>query len=121
MVRYHHNLSPTIILAVRRHPRTSLFPYTTLFRSAHQAAGAGVNFLRAAAARVFGLFVGDWLQSAVVLVIIAAGWFTVSRFGPAALVVLVALLAGQLVWFARAEARRTASPSPRCALRCSGR
>ncbi len=72
-----------------------------------------MNFLRAAAARVFGLFVGDWLQSAVVLVIIAAGWFAVSRFGAAALVVLVALLAGQLVWFARAEARRTASPSPR--------
>lgn len=67
-----------------------------------------MSFLRAAAARVLGLFVGDWLQSAVVLVIIAAGWFAVSQFGGAALVVLVVLLAGQLVWFARAEGRRTA-------------
>ena len=67
-----------------------------------------MSFLRAAAARVFGLFVGDWLQSAVVLVIIAAGWFAVSHFGGAALVVLVVLLAGQLVWFARAEGGRTA-------------
>jgi hypothetical protein len=65
-----------------------------------------VSFLRAAASRVVGLFIGDWLQSAVVLVIIAASWLAVSRFGPAALVVLVALLAGQLVWFARAEAHR---------------
>ena len=64
-----------------------------------------MNFLRAAVRRVVGLFVGDWLQSAIVLVIIAAGWFGVSRFGAPALVVLVALLAGQLVWFARAEGR----------------
>jgi len=71
-----------------------------------------VSFLSAAAARVFGLFVGDWLQSAVVLVIIAAGWFAVSHLGAAALVALVVLLAGQLVWFARAEGRRTARRRP---------
>jgi len=64
-----------------------------------------VNFLRAAARQVIGLFVGDWLQSAIVLVIVAAGWFGVTRFGRPALIVLVALLAGQLVWFARAEGR----------------
>jgi len=58
--------------------------------------------------RVLGLFVGDWLQSVVVLVIIAAGYFAVSRFGTPALVLLVLLLAGQLVWFALAEGRRTA-------------
>jgi len=69
-----------------------------------------VNFLRAAVRRVVGLFVGDWLQSAIVLVIIAAGWFGVSRFGAPALVVLVALLAGQLVWFARADGRPGSSP-----------
>ena len=63
-----------------------------------------MSFLRGAAARVIGLFVGDWLQSAVVVVIIAVGWFAVSRLGAPALVVLVLLLAGQLVWFARAEA-----------------
>ncbi|OLB85253.1 MAG: hypothetical protein E6I12_08055 [Chloroflexi bacterium] len=72
-----------------------------------------MSFLRGAAARVIGLFVGDWLQSAVVVVIIAVGWFAVSRLGAPALVVLVLLLAGQLVWFARAEAMRSATPSPR--------
>jgi len=67
-----------------------------------------MSLVRAAAQRVLGLFVGDWLQSLVVLAIIAAGYFAVSRFGMPALVVLVLLLAGQLVWFARAEARKTA-------------
>jgi hypothetical protein len=65
-----------------------------------------VSFLRSAAAEVVGLFVGDWLQSIVVLVIIAAGWLAVVRFGAPALVALVLLLAGQLVWFARAEGRK---------------
>lgn len=66
-----------------------------------------MNFLRSAASAVVGLFVGDWVQSAVVLVIIAAGWVLVSRLGASALVLLVLLLAGQLVWFARAEGRRS--------------
>lgn len=68
-----------------------------------------MTFLRSAAARVIGLFVTDWLQSAVIVVILAAGWFAVSRLNGGRLVVLallVLLLAGQLVWFARAEARR---------------
>jgi len=69
-----------------------------------------VSFLRAAARQVVGLFVGDWLQSVVVLVIVAAGWFAVTRFGAPALVMLVALLAGQLVWFARSEGRPSSSP-----------
>ena len=69
-----------------------------------------MNFLRAAVRRVVGLFVGDWLQSAIVLVIIAAGWFGVSRFGAPALVPMVALLAGQLIWFARADGRPSSSP-----------
>ena len=67
-----------------------------------------MSLVRAAAQRVLGLFVGDWQQSLVVLAIIAAGYIAVSRFGKPALVVLVLLLAGQLVWFARAEARKTA-------------
>lgn len=66
-----------------------------------------MKFLRAAVLQVVGLFVGDWLQSMVVLVIVAVGWVAVSRFGAFALAVLVALLAGQLVWFARAEGRPT--------------
>ena len=40
------------------------------------------------------------------LAIIAAGWFAVAELGAPALLALVLLLAGQLVWFARAEARR---------------
>lgn len=72
-----------------------------------------MNFLRAAGARVLGLFVSDWVQSGVVVVILAAGWFAVSKLGAAALVALVVLLAGQMVWFARAEAMRTVRPSPR--------
>jgi len=67
-----------------------------------------VNLLRASVRQVLGLFVGDWLQSVVVLAIIAAGYFAVSRFGMPALILLVLLLAGQLVWFARAEARKRA-------------
>jgi hypothetical protein len=65
-----------------------------------------MNVLRAAVSRVVGLFVGDWVQSVVVLAIIAAMWLAVARIGPVALVLLVLLLAGQLVWFARAEGRR---------------
>jgi hypothetical protein len=66
-----------------------------------------VRFLRAAGAEVLGLFVSDWVQSGVVVVILAAGWFAVSRLGLPAVVALVLLLAAQLVWFTRAEARRS--------------
>jgi hypothetical protein len=66
-----------------------------------------VKFLRSAGAQVIGLFVSDWVQSAVILVILALGWLAVSKLGAPALVALVLLLAAQLVWFARAEARRS--------------
>jgi hypothetical protein len=66
-----------------------------------------MKFLRAAASQVIGLFVSDWVQSGVIVVILAVGWLAVSRVGPVAVVVIVLLLAAQLVWFARAEARRT--------------
>jgi hypothetical protein len=65
-----------------------------------------VSFLRAAVRAVVGLFVSDWVQSAVIVAILALGWLAVSRVTPWALVGVVLLLAGQLVWFARAEARR---------------
>jgi hypothetical protein len=67
-----------------------------------------VSFIRAAGKRVVGLFVTDWVQSAVVVMIIAAAWVAVSRLGLAAVAVFVALLAFQLVWFAVAAARRGA-------------
>jgi hypothetical protein len=66
-----------------------------------------VNFLRAAGREVLGLFVNDWVQSGVIIVILATGWFAVSKLGAPALVLLVLLLAGQVVWFARAEAKRS--------------
>ncbi|MGA7913257.1 MAG: hypothetical protein WCC30_17145 [Candidatus Dormiibacterota bacterium] len=67
-----------------------------------------MRFARSAISEVVGLFVADWVQSAVIVAILASAWFAVSRLGAAALAGLVLLLAGQMVWFARAEARRTA-------------
>lgn len=67
-----------------------------------------MSFLRAAVRQVVGLFVRDWLQSAVVLVILGAGWFAVARVGAPAVAVMVLLLAGQLVWFASVEGRSSA-------------
>ena len=70
-----------------------------------------MRFLRSAVQRVVGLFVGDWLQSVVIVVILAAGWLAVARLGAPAVVLLVLLLAGQMIWFARAEARRARKPA----------
>lgn len=66
-----------------------------------------MSFARSAISEVVGLFVADWVQSAVIVAILAGGWLAVARFGAPALVGLVLLLAGQLIWFARAEARRS--------------
>ncbi len=68
-----------------------------------------MRFARSAISEVVGLFVADWVQSAVIVAILAAAWFAVSRLGVAALVGLVLLLAGQMIWFARAEARRASA------------
>jgi ABC-type xylose transport system permease subunit len=81
-----------------------------------------VKFLQSAASQVIGLFVADWVQTAVILVIVAAAWYAISGLHATPLPVLVALvllLAAQHIWFALAEARRAApskplpSPSPR--------
>ncbi|HXM73265.1 MAG TPA: hypothetical protein VN940_08575 [Candidatus Dormibacteraeota bacterium] len=77
-----------------------------------------MKFLRSAASELVGLFVADWLQTAVIVVILAAGWYAIAGLHVSPLPVLVAmvlLLAAQLVWFTLAEARRTkngAKPSP---------
>ena len=73
-----------------------------------------MRFLRSAAREVIGLFVSDWQQTVVILVILAAGWLAISvlRLTPLpALVALVLLLAAQHIWFALAEARRTVRPT----------
>jgi ABC-type Co2+ transport system permease subunit len=81
-----------------------------------------VRFLKSAGSEVIGLFVADWVQTAVIVVIVAAAWYAISGLHAMPLPVLVGLillLAAQHVWFAVAEARRDArskplpSPSPR--------
>jgi len=72
-----------------------------------------MRFVGAAWTEVIGLFVADWVQSAVIVFILGAGWLLVSRVGNLGLAPLVLLIAGQLVWFARAEARRLGGAAPR--------
>ena len=74
-----------------------------------------MKFLQSAASRVIGLFVSDWVQTAVIVAIIVAAWYGISGLHATPLPVLVGLvllLAAQLVWFAVAEARREARPRP---------
>ncbi|HYM97431.1 MAG TPA: hypothetical protein VET26_09025 [Candidatus Sulfotelmatobacter sp.] len=66
-----------------------------------------MKVLSAALSELVGLFVADWIQTAVIIGILAAGWLGVVRVGAVALAPLVLLLAAQLVWFARAESRRS--------------
>ena len=72
-----------------------------------------MRFLRAAAAEVVGLFVGDWAQTLVSVVILALGWLLLSRVHLEGLAFLVAVgLAAQLVYATTLEARRRARGSP---------
>ena len=65
-----------------------------------------MRFLRAAAAEVLGLFVGDWAQTLVSIAILALGWFLLSRFNITGLGFVVAIaLAVQLVYATTLEAR----------------
>ena len=69
-----------------------------------------MKFLKSAGSELAGLFVADWLQTAVIVGILAAGWYALAAWHASPLPVLVALvllLAAQLVWFTRAEAART--------------
>ncbi len=75
-----------------------------------------MKFLRSAATELIGLFVADWLQTAVIVAILAAGWYAIAGLHLSRLPVLVAMvlaLAAQLVWFTLAEARRTKSVAKR--------
>jgi ABC-type Co2+ transport system permease subunit len=67
-----------------------------------------VRFVRATVDEVLGLFVADWIQALVTVVILAAGWVALPRLHSAGLAfVLAAGLALQLVFATVAEARRT--------------
>jgi hypothetical protein len=71
-----------------------------------------VRFLRAAAAEVIGLFVGDWAQTAVSIGILGLGWFVLSRVHMAGLAFVIAIaLAAQIVYATTLEARQRAGRS----------
>jgi hypothetical protein len=68
-----------------------------------------MRFLRAAAAEVVGLFVGDWAQTLVSVAILALGWLVLSRVHLEGLAFVVAVgLAAQLVYATTLEARQHA-------------
>ncbi len=63
--------------------------------------------LRAAAAQLVGMFVTDWRQTVVILLILAGGWaLAAATRSPLAGGVMLLLLGAQLVYFTIAEARR---------------
>jgi hypothetical protein len=65
-----------------------------------------MNFLRAAASEVIGLFVGDWAQTLVSIAILALGWLVLSRVHLEGLAFVIAIaLAVQLVYATTLEAR----------------
>ena len=73
-----------------------------------------MKFIRSAGAELIGLFVADWVQTAVIIAILAAGWYAIAGLRASPLPVLVALvllLAAQMVWFTFSEARRSQKPA----------
>lgn len=71
-----------------------------------------MKFLRAAAAEVIGLFVGDWVQTGVSIGILAIGWFVLSRVHVAGIAFVIAVaLAAQIVYATTLEARQRARRS----------
>jgi hypothetical protein len=71
-----------------------------------------VRYVRAVAAEVIGLFVGDWAQTAVSIGILGIGWFVLSRVHMNGIAFLIAIaLAAQLVYATTIEARQRARRS----------
>ncbi|HEY8797261.1 MAG TPA: hypothetical protein VIO85_05290 [Candidatus Dormibacteraeota bacterium] len=71
-----------------------------------------MRFLRAAAAEVIGLFVGDWAQTAVSVGILGIGWFVLSRVHVSGIAFVIAIaLAAQIVYATTLEARQRAGRS----------
>lgn len=71
-----------------------------------------MKFLRAAAGEVIGLFVADWTQTAVSVMILAAAWLLLSRVHHWLLnFIIPMLIAGQLIYATVIDARRRATKS----------
>ena len=71
-----------------------------------------MRFLRAAAAEVIGLFVGDWAQTAISVGILGIGWFVLSRVHEVGVAFVIAVaLAAQIVYATTLEARQRAGRS----------
>lgn len=72
-----------------------------------------MSFLRAAAAQVIGLFVGEWKQTLLSIAILTAGWLVLSRVHLGGLAYVIGLaLAVQLVYATTVEARRRSAHRP---------
>ena len=68
-----------------------------------------MRFLRAAVSEVIGLFVGDWVQTAVSVGILAIGWVVLSRVHVNGIAFVIAIaLAAQIVYATTLEARQRA-------------
>ena len=71
-----------------------------------------MRFLRAAAAEVIGLFVGDWAQTAVSIGILGIGWVVLSRVHVNGIAFVIGVaLAAQIVYATTLEARRRSGRS----------
>lgn len=69
-----------------------------------------MKFIRAAVNEVVGLFVADWTQTGISVVILAIAWLVLSRFHYWLLnFIIPVLIATQLVYATVIEARRRAA------------
>jgi hypothetical protein len=72
-----------------------------------------MRFVRAAVEEVVGLFVADWTQTLITVVLLGLGWLAIARLHSAVMAfALAAALAAQLIFATGAEARRTRSQQP---------
>ncbi|MEP7104293.1 MAG: hypothetical protein ABI838_00415 [Chloroflexota bacterium] len=66
-----------------------------------------MSALRAAGGQLVGMFVTDWRQTVVIVLILAGSWALVAAtHSPLAGAAMLVLLGAQLVYFTMAEARR---------------
>jgi hypothetical protein len=70
-----------------------------------------MRIVRAVVSEVVGLFVSDWIQALITVVIIGAGWLALPRLHVEVLAFGLAVALGlQLIFSTSAEARRRRTP-----------